>query len=351
MKHILSILLACLFTNILFATATIKGTIKDQESGEALPFVTLSLLQNGTPVNGVTTDIDGRYEFASISAGTYEIKCQYVGYMDKITTGIVLKDGETKVLDIEMSSGMVTMDEVVVTAHKERQTKSLSYAVQSVSGEKITRLPASRPKGRKKSKPSPTAPTSALAGKMAPRTPPPPPAPRDAKPQVHNTEDYSPIVENNFKEVKNDPLSTFSIDVDRASYSNIRRYITSNQLPPKDAVRIEEMVNYFDYDYPKPTDEHPFKVITEMSECPWSKENQLVHIGLQGKEIDLEKAPNTNLVFLLDVSGSMGSANKLPLLKSALKLLVNNLRQEYGVCRVCRSCRPSTGIVSRHSKK
>ncbi|MBL4650980.1 MAG: von Willebrand factor type A domain-containing protein, partial [Aureispira sp.] len=106
----------------------------------------------------------------------------------------------------------------------------------------------------------------------------------------------------------------------------IRRHLDQMQKPPKDAIRIEEMINYFNYNYPQPTNEHPFIVETEVSDCPWNKEAKLVKIGLQGKTIDLEKAPISNLVFLIDVSGSMSYANKLPLLKESLKLLINNMR-------------------------
>jgi Ca-activated chloride channel family protein len=143
-----------------------------------------------------------------------------------------------------------------------------------------------------------------------------------------NTEEYSRIYENTFLEVKNNPLSTFSIDVDTASYSNIRRFINRNSLPPKDAVRIEEMINYFTYEYPQPEDKHPFSIITEISSSPWNPSYRLVHIGLQGKKLTLDKMPPSNLVFLLDVSGSMDSPDKLPLLKTAFKLLVNQMRSE-----------------------
>ncbi len=143
-----------------------------------------------------------------------------------------------------------------------------------------------------------------------------------------NTEEYDRIYENEFLAVLDNPLSTFSIDVDAASYSNTRRFINGNSLPPKDAVRIEELINYFNYDYPQPIDEHPFSITTEMSSCPWNADNKLVHIGLQGKIISTDNLPSSNLVFLLDVSGSMNSPNKLPLLKSAFKLLINQLREE-----------------------
>ncbi|AFY93419.1 vWA domain-containing protein [Chamaesiphon minutus] len=139
-------------------------------------------------------------------------------------------------------------------------------------------------------------------------------------------ESYKSIEDNQFYTADRQPLSTFSIDVDAASYSNIRRFINGGQLPPKDAVRIEEMVNYFPYDYPQPTGDKPFSINTEVATAPWNPQHKLVQIGLQGKKISMEKLPPNNLVFLLDVSGSMNEPNKLPLLKSSLKLLVNELR-------------------------
>ncbi len=143
-----------------------------------------------------------------------------------------------------------------------------------------------------------------------------------------NTEGYASVNENGYKNVKNNPLSTFSIDVDNASYSNIRRFINSGSLPPADAVRIEEMINYFKYDYPEPRGEHPFSVYTELAICPWNTRHQLLQVGLRGRSIDKNSLPPSNLVFLIDVSGSMNSPNKLPLLKSAFGLLVNELRPQ-----------------------
>jgi Ca-activated chloride channel homolog len=143
-----------------------------------------------------------------------------------------------------------------------------------------------------------------------------------------NTEDYKKIDENEFLAVTENPLSTFSIDVDTASYSNIRRFINDGQLPPKDAVRIEEMINYFKYDYPQPAGDEPFSISTELADCPWETSHKLVQIGLQGKNLDISEAPASNLVFLIDTSGSMQSADKLPLLKQAFKLLTNQLREK-----------------------
>jgi Ca-activated chloride channel homolog len=146
--------------------------------------------------------------------------------------------------------------------------------------------------------------------------------------RIENDEAYAQIDENKFERVSLSPLSTFSIDVDKASYSNIRRMINNGQKIPFDAVKIEEMVNYFDYNYPQPDNEHPFSINTEVATTPWNKETKIVKIGLQGKIYANEKLPASNLTFLIDVSGSMSSQNKLPLLKSAFKLLVNQLREK-----------------------
>jgi Ca-activated chloride channel family protein len=144
----------------------------------------------------------------------------------------------------------------------------------------------------------------------------------------YNTEQYEFIEESGFKAVTDNPLSTFSIDVDTAGYANVRRFLTGNRMPPKDAVRIEELINYFSYDYPEPKDETPFAVITELSVCPWNKDHQLIHIGLKGRKIKTANMPPSNLVFLLDVSGSMNSPDKLPLLKKGFKLLTEQLREK-----------------------
>lgn len=139
-------------------------------------------------------------------------------------------------------------------------------------------------------------------------------------------EDYDTFVENAFESPKTAPLSTFSIDVDNASYTNIRRFLNNGQEVPKDAVRVEEMVNFFKYNYPQPKDQHPFSINTEVSDSPWNSKNKILKIGLQGKNIPTNNLPASNLVFLIDVSGSMSDMNKLPLLKQSLKILVNELR-------------------------
>lgn len=143
-----------------------------------------------------------------------------------------------------------------------------------------------------------------------------------------NTEDYSSFEENKFESPKTAPLSTFSIDVDNASYTNIRRFINNGQKVPKDAVRVEEMINFFKYQYPQPKGKEPFSINTEYRTAPWNPKHKLLKIGLQGRDIPVADLPASNLVFLIDVSGSMNQANKLPLLKQSMKLLINQMRKE-----------------------
>lgn len=150
----------------------------------------------------------------------------------------------------------------------------------------------------------------------------------DSVPLDFNTEEYDRIYENPFQNPMEHPYSTFAIDVDNASYANVRRFINSSQMPHPDAVRIEECINYFNYDYPQPKKNEPFSITSEISECPWNTQHKLVHIGLKAKEIVHEQLPPSNLVFLIDVSGSMGQKNKLPLLKKSFNILINNLQPE-----------------------
>ncbi|NLE38106.1 MAG: VWA domain-containing protein, partial [Pirellulaceae bacterium] len=146
--------------------------------------------------------------------------------------------------------------------------------------------------------------------------------------QVPGTEQYAPIVENLFLTPFDSPLSTFSIDVDTASYANVRRFLDGGRLPPADAVRVEEMVNYFDYDYPTPEGDEPFSVHFELADCPWRQGHRLLRVGLKGREMARGEQGPSNLVFLLDVSGSMADENKLPLVQKAMRLLVERLTED-----------------------
>ncbi|MCP4375294.1 MAG: VWA domain-containing protein [bacterium] len=169
--------------------------------------------------------------------------------------------------------------------------------------------------------------------------------PPSEKIDPHNTETYDHIIDNAFKRVSDHPLSTFSTDVDTASYANVRRFLNQKQLPPPGAVRIEEMVNYFTYSYDQPTSRspHPFAVHTDVASCPWEPKHRLVRIALKGREINPNKRPPSNLVFLLDVSGSMRASNGLPLVKKALKMLINQLGEGDRVAIVVYAS--ATGLV------
>lgn len=174
-------------------------------------------------------------------------------------------------------------------------------------------------------------------GPPPPPAPPPPPPPPPA-PKVNEIfrvvtpppqrEQYAHLPENDFQAVTDEPLSTFSIDVDRASYSIVRRYLEGGQLPPPGAVRTEELINYFTYDYPQPAGAVPFSMTATIGACPWQPDHRLLRVGLQGRNVDIRDVPPSNLVFLIDVSGSMNHSNKLPLLKKAFQLLVQQMRPQ-----------------------
>ncbi|AGA30882.1 vWA domain-containing protein [Singulisphaera acidiphila] len=187
-----------------------------------------------------------------------------------------------------------------------------------------------------------------IAGEM-------PPAGEPSKAEVTSTtEAYSRIEDNPFLQVGQNPLSTFSIDVDTASYANVRRFLGQNTMPPKDAVRIEELLNYFPYDDPAPTGDTPFSVRVEVAGCPWNAKHRLARIGIKGRPIDQDKRPLSNLVFLIDVSGSMQNANKLPLLKASLQRLVEQLGENDRVAIVVYAgasglVLPSTSCLNRQA--
>lgn len=290
-----------LFALMLFgltATAqsrTITGTVTDLTDGNPLPGV--SILIKGT-TKGASTDQHGMYSL-SIPNNNAVLVFRYIGYMTQ-----EIKVGKREVLDVKLQVDGRQLHEVVVT--EQSLPRALAGKVAGVFS------------GRNRAE--------HMTYVAAPVF--------DAEPFSHNTENYDFIKESTFLDAQKNPLSTFSIDVDNASYSNVRRFLNQGQRPPADAVRIEEMVNYFNYDYPQPTGNVPFSVTTELSACPWNKANQLLHIGLQGKRVPTDQLPPSNLVFLIDVSGSMFSPDKLPLVKAGLKLLVEELRPQDQVSMV-----------------
>lgn len=284
---ILATLVFLLWGFTLPETRTITGTVTSAEDGSALPGVNVQL--KGT-VTGTTTDGEGKYSIAvPASGGT--LVFSFIGLNSQ-----EIKIGSRTVINVTMTLNVTQLSEVVTGYGGKGRVKKDKAAVGAMYREY----------------------------EMAPSV-----ASQDMYQQPQwNTEEYDAIQENIFHDALRNPLSTFSIDVDAASYSNMRRFINNGQRPPKDAVRIEEMVNYFDYDYSQPTGEHPFNIITEISTAPWNAKHKLVHIGLQGKKIPTDNLPPSNLVFLIDVSGSMSDPNKLPLLKSSFKMLVNELREQ-----------------------
>ncbi|MEO2059377.1 MAG: von Willebrand factor type A domain-containing protein [Mesonia sp.] len=285
MKNALLFTLAFCITSICFAKK-ITGTVTD-DAGLPLPGVNVHIKKSS---KGTQTDFDGHYEIEAEKGDI--LVFSFVGLE---TEEIKVKNSNE--INVSLSSANSQLDEVVVTGYGNRKVTSQTGSIAIRDSNAMSgRVSGIRVQGYN-------------------------------YPQ-ENRESYQEIEENTFKMVNASPLSTFSIDVDKASYSNVRRMINNGQEVPKDAVKIEEFINYFDYDYPQPTGVDPFSINTEVAQSPWNKDTKLVKIGLQGKEVPLDDIPPSNLVFLIDVSGSMNSTNKLPLLKSAFKLLVNQLRDE-----------------------
>ncbi len=304
-KNVFLISILALLLSFNISARTITGTVISSEDGSAIPGVSVVLKANQSV--GTTTDMNGKY---SIEASNSDILVfSFVGCVTK-----EVKVGKKTIINVSLDSEVIEMDEVVVTAYgaeysAPRRDKKILIRGTSTLSKSAQAMPA---------------------GFYYPQ-------------EDFNREGYSAIHENGFKEAIKSPLSTFSIDVDAASYANVRRFLNNGQKPPVDAVRIEEMINYFNYDYPQPQDEHPFAIYQELAHCPWNNDNMLLHIGLQGEKIKMENLPASNIVFLLDVSGSMSSQNKLPLLKKAFKLLVQQLREEDRVAIVVYA--GSSGLV------
>ncbi len=268
--------------------ASLVGRVTDATAGRPLAGALISL--DGSALSASTNDA-GRW---SLQLGdgwvgrTVTLRVRMLGYAEATRT-VTLVDGAT-VADFALTPVAVTLDQL-----------KIAVASEAVAGRVAAAFPA------------------ALAA----------PAREWRRGRGDfNTESYDFIDENPFLAVLSNPLSTFSIDVDRASYSNVRRFIREGRRPPVDAVRIEELVNYFTYDDPAPTGDVPFSVATEVIAAPWQPLHRLVRIGLKGTEVDVSRMPPNNLVFLLDVSGSMNSPDKLPLLKTAFGMLVDQLRPQ-----------------------
>jgi Ca-activated chloride channel family protein len=280
MKKVVLLLLPFLISITAFHAAkdiTITGTVKDELGNP------ISATVHAGKVSAVT-DNAGHYRI-SVNENEKYLLFSAVGFTDQ-----KIKIGSKKIIDVIMKSSAMALQDVVVTGYATSKRRMI---------------------------------TGAATGVMISNSP----QYELIQQDNYNTEDYDNITENGFKKVADNPLSTFSIDVDAASYSNVRRFLNNNELPPAGAVRTEEMINYFKYQYPQPTGNDPFSINTELSDCPWNPKNKLLLIGLQGKNIPVDKLPSSNLVFLVDVSGSMLDENKLPLVKASMKMLTDQLRE------------------------
>lgn len=310
MKRILFMLTPIVLMVLAFrpfsSTITVSGKIKDTAGN---PIVAASVMIKGTS-SGTKSDANGFYSINANPQATLVFSS--VGFISK-----EVKVAGKPVIDVVLTAAQTELGEVIITGQPIKRKHSMSVgATASVSA-----------KGQNSNYLMPGSPVyynkqSTDIGYRDRRRP------NDKPREDFNTEDYDRITENRFLKVSDNPLSTFSIDVDAASYSNIRRYLNQGQLPPAGAVRIEEMINYFHYEYPQPENDKPFSINTEISDAPWNKNHKLVLIGLQGKKIPVKNLPASNMVFLIDVSGSMSDPNKLPLVKASMKMLVEQLREQ-----------------------
>ena len=261
------------------------------------------------------TDRTGKAVLTEVAPGRYTVECVANGYAKRTIKKVEVKAGKTVTFRCALKRKAIEQRETGKMAY---ESPSSNFAMMGISDEVSGTL--ARPAGSLSKRRTRHARVT-KAKSMAMHSPPP----RIA----HNTENYAKIDDAPFRPALTEPLSTFSIDVDTAAYANARRFIErQNRLPVADAVRIEEFINYFDYAYPTPTGKHPFAVHTEISKAPWNPAHQLVHIGLQGEKVAVEDLPPSNLVFLIDVSGSMHQPQKLPLLKKSFQLMTANLRAQ-----------------------
>jgi len=309
MKKLITLLAVLSFFSLTaqINTGTIKGIITDSNNNDPVPFANITLLSDSQKVIDATSDFDGKYTLKPIPPGTYDLQLSYVGYQTKKISGIIVKAGKIIEQNMSLSAG-VELKSVEIISYR----KPLFERDQTTRGSRIN------VRGSRRGSNVTFIDGVKIIGSTY----------EEPYPYPNQGELYQEINDNDFKMANHTPLSTFSIDVDKASYANTRRYINDGHLPPVSAVRIEEMINYFNYDYPQPSDEHPFSITTEFSNCPWNDQRKLALIGIQGKTMDMAEAPKSNLVFLIDVSGSMGSYDKLGLLKEGFHLLIDQLREE-----------------------
>ncbi|HWK89138.1 MAG TPA: von Willebrand factor type A domain-containing protein [Longimicrobium sp.] len=286
------------------------------EAGTSQPIAAARVSISGTR-HGVMTGADGMYRLVvqrtALPGTQVLLRAERVGYTSQ-SRSIAVTTADSVTQDFALASSSISLEAVVVTG-AEGRAEVIKGAAAATSAD-VSYAPSPLPAQAMRMR------GPAAIGRGHPGQP------------EWNREQYGLIEENVFLAVGNNPLSTFSIDVDRASYSNVRRFLLSGRRPPRDAVRIEEMINYFPYDYPEPRGPHPVSVTTEVADAPWHAGHKLVRIGVQSPHVDLRDMPPSNLVFLVDVSGSMQSPDKLPLVKQSLRLLVEQIRPQDRVALV-----------------
>ena len=289
---------------------TVSGTTVDP-AGQTVPGVSVELRHENAQARRTVSDAKGAWKFDNVRDGTYEIRAVLAGFRTSILTA-EFRGAQSQPIVIRMQIGDVS-ETVTVTASASRGAESARKAVSPPAAAPMTPPPPGGGTGRGGAYVTGAAGSQALM-------------PRGMI--VQDTASYSEINENNFREVADRPLSTFSVDVDTASYANVRRFLNEGRLPPRDAVRVEELINYFKYDYALPRNGAPVAVTTELGAAPWNPKHQLALIGVRAAPIKQEKVAPRNLTFLLDVSGSMSPENRLPLVKKAMQMLVDTLREE-----------------------
>lgn len=321
--------------------ARVDGYIRDHMG---TPIVNAQVFVIGTAFSGLS-DARGHYLITGIPAGPIDLRAAFVGYRPVVVHGVQVHAGLTTHQDFVLEASVTSVQDLVVQAERPLVPRDqVSSGVQIrggrsdagvtyVDGVPVQGGATPSTLGRSAGK-STTATNNYQDATVTTGTAGVPPAPccynQPTYPphQNFNTEEYAHLRENGFRPVASAPLSTFSIDVDKASYANVRRFLNSGTLPPVDAVRLEEMINYFSYDLPEPHGDDPFSVTTEVAQAPWNADHRLVRVGIQGKRLRDGRMPASNLVFLIDVSGSMDEPDKLPLVKASLRLLVERLHED-----------------------
>ncbi|MFI5161160.1 MAG: von Willebrand factor type A domain-containing protein [Sphingobacteriales bacterium] len=308
----------------------ITGIVYGTDDKLPIPGATVKVKGTNT---GTVTNQSGRYALNASDGSTLVVS--FIGCQTKTVTV-----GKSDTLNVYLDPTNSALNEVVVTGYQMQLKKDFTGSVTSVDIASAKQLNTTSAENLLQgqavgvnvvTQATPAAGQSVVIRGAATINKSPKYTPT---PQYNNNtsnladESYKTINENGFNLAKDNPLSTFSVDVDAASYSNVRRFINNGQLPPVDAVRVEEMINYFKYNLASPSNGEPVGITTEISSAPWNQRHLLVRVGLKARTIDMSRLPASNLVFLLDISGSMGEANKLPLVKASMKMLVDQLRSE-----------------------